>query len=143
MSVQVFLYSDGSCLGNPGPGGYAAILQCGRHEKVITGGAGRTTNNRMELRAVIAGLQALKCRCQVIVVTDSQYVVTILNDGRAKANLDLVAELRQLAGLHDITVQHVNGHNGHALNERCDWLATAAAAQQRLALAGGAHEPGR
>ena len=95
---QVTLYTDGSCLGNPGPGGYAAVLRCNGRAKEITGSSDHTTNNRMELQAVIAGLQALTRRCQVTVVTDSQYVVTILNacteqgrsDGLAKANLYLV-----------------------------------------------------
>ena len=127
---QVTLYTDGSCLGNPGPGGYAAVLSCNGRAKEITGGSDQTTNNRMELQAVIAGLQALKRRCQVTVVTDSQYVVTILNNGRAKANLDLVQQVRQLAGRHDITVQQVRGHSGHKMNERCDQLATAIARQR-------------
>ena len=127
---QVTLYTDGSCLGNPGPGGYAAVLNCNGRAKEITGGANHTTNNRMELQAVIAGLQALKRRCQVTVVTDSQYVVTILNNGRAKANLDMVQQVRQLAGRHDITVQQVRGHSGHEMNERCDQLATAMARQR-------------
>ena len=126
---QVTLYTDGSCLGNPGPGGYAAVLHCNGRTKEITGSANHTTNNRMELQAVIAGLQALKRRCQVTVVTDSQYVATILTNGRAKANLDLVQELRQLARQHDITVQQVRGHSGHAMNERCDQLAAAVARQ--------------
>ena len=126
---QVTLYTDGSCLGNPGPGGYAAVLHCNGRTKEITGSTNHTTNNRMELQAVIAGLQALKCRCQVTVVTDSQYVATILTNGRAKANLDLVQELRQLARQHDITVQQVRGHSGHAMNERCDQLAAAVARQ--------------
>ena len=127
---QVTLYTDGSCIGNPGPGGYAAVLNCDGRAKEITGGSDQTTNNRMELQAVIAGLQALKRRCQVTVVTDSQYVVTILNNGRAKANLDLVQQVRQLAGRHDITVQQVRGHSGHEMNERCDQLATAMARQR-------------
>lgn len=127
---QVTLYTDGSCLGNPGPGGYAAVLSCNGRAKEITGGANHTTNNRMELQAVIAGLQALKRHCQVTVVTDSQYVVTILNNGRAKANLDLVQQVRQLACWHDITVQQVRGHSGHKMNERCDQLATALARQR-------------
>ncbi|MCA9901836.1 MAG: ribonuclease HI, partial [Anaerolineales bacterium] len=127
---QVTLYTDGSCIGNPGPGGYAAVLNCDGRAKEITGGSDQTTNNRMELQAVIAGLQALKRRCQVTVVTDSQYVVTILNNGRAKANLDLVQQVRQLAGRHDITVQQVRGHSGHKMNERCDQLATAIARQR-------------
>ncbi len=131
---QVTLYTDGSCLGNPGPGGYAAVLHCNGRTKEITGSANHTTNNRMELQAVIAGLQALKCCCQVTVVTDSQYVATILNNGRAKANLDLVQELRQLARQHDITVQQVRGHNGHALNERCDRLANTEARQRQQAI---------
>ena len=88
--TQVSLFVDGSCLGNPGPGGWAAILQCGDHEKEVVGGANHTTNNRMELTAVIEGMKVLKRRCQVTVVTDSQYVATILNGGKAKANLDLV-----------------------------------------------------
>ncbi|MCA9922869.1 MAG: ribonuclease HI [Anaerolineales bacterium] len=131
---QVTLYSDGSCLGNPGPGGYAAVLDCNGRFKEITGGSDHTTNNRMELQAVIAGLQALKRRCLVTVVTDSQYVVTILNNGRAKANLELVKQLRQLTLHHDITVQHVPGHSGHEMNERCDRLANAAAKQRQQAV---------
>ncbi len=128
---HVFLYSDGSCLGNPGPGGYASILQCNGRFKEITGSSDHTTNNRMELQAVIAGLQALNRRCQVTVVTDSQYVVTILNNGRAKANLDLVQQVRQLACQPDITVQRVRGHSGHQMNERCDQLAKAASRQRK------------
>ncbi len=148
---HVFLYSDGSCLGNPGPGGYVAILQCNGHfdkaclepaerlsaerTKEITGSADHTTNNRMELQAVIAGLHALKRRCQVTLVTDSQYVVTILRGGKAKANLDLVQQVRQLACQHDITVQQVRGHSGHQMNERCDQLAKAAARQRKQTMA--------
>jgi ribonuclease HI len=86
-------------------------------------------------------LQALKRHCQVTIVTDSQYVVTILNNGRAKANLDLVQQLRQLACRHDITVQQVRGHSGHAsagsaqaMNERCDQLANAEASQRQQAI---------
>ena len=131
---QVTLYTDGSCLGNPGPGGYAAVLSCNGRLKEITGSSDYTTNNRMELQAVIVGLQALTPRCQVTVVTDSQYVVTILNNGRAKANLDLVQQVRQLVRQHDITVEQVRGHNGHAVNERCDRLANAAANQRQQAI---------
>jgi ribonuclease HI len=120
--AQVSMFVDGSCLGNPGPGGWAAILQCGAHEKEVVGGTDRTTNNRMELTAVLAGLQALKRRCQVTVVTDSQYVATILSQGRAKANLDLVQPLRQLASQHEIIVQTVPGHSGHEMDECCDQL---------------------
>lgn len=135
QQTQVFLYTDGSCKGNPGPGGYAAILQAGLHERVLTGGAAHTTNNRMELTAVITGLQALKRRCQVTVITDSQYVVTILkactergrSGGKAKANHDLVEQVYRLLPQHTITVQQVRGHQGHPLNERADALAQAAA----------------
>lgn len=130
MLSNVFLYTDGSCLGNPGPGGYAAILQAGNHEKVLTGGELHTTNNRMELKAVIVGLAALKHNCQVTVVTDSQYVATILNGGKAKANRDLVQQLRALAVQHSLMVQVVAGHSGHMFNERCDGLAQAAARQK-------------
>ena len=131
---QVTLYTDGSCLGNPGPGGYAAVLSCNGRTKEIIGGEAHTTNNQMELQAVIAGLRALKRRCQVTVVTDSQYVVTILNNGRAKANLDLVQQVRQLACQHDVTVQQVRGHSGHEMNERADRLANAEASQRQQAI---------
>jgi len=135
MSIQVYLYVDGSCRGNPGPGGYAAVMQYGLHEREIVGGEDSTTNNRMELSAVISGLKALKRRCQVVVVTDSQYVATLLKacakwsqgGGRAKANLDLVQELYQLASQHEVQVEKVNGHSGHAMNERADRLAYAEA----------------
>lgn len=140
---RVTLYTDGSCLGNPGPGGYAAVLCCNGHfgrlsagrTKEITGSAAHTTNNRMELQAVIAGLQALKRRCQVTLVTDSQYVVTVLDGGKAKANLDLVQQLRQLAGRHDISLQQVRGHSGHKMNEHCDQLARHAARQRKQVMA--------
>ena len=124
---EVQLYTDGSCLGNPGAGGYASILQFGKHEKVLTGGVARSTNNRMELQAVIAGLDALKKPCQVTVITDSRYVAAILGSGKAKANLDLVKQARSLAAQHTVAVEVVAGHSGHALNERCDRLAQAAA----------------
>lgn len=131
QQTQVFLYTDGSCKGNPGPGGYAAILQAGLHERVLTGGAAHTTNNRMELTAVIAGLQALKRRCRVTVITDSQYVVTILTGGKAQTNHDLVEQVYRLLTQHTITVQHVRGHQGHPLNERADALAQTVARSYR------------
>jgi ribonuclease HI len=133
--MNVCIFTDGSCLGNPGPGGWAAILRYGKHEKELVGGVDRTTNNRMELTAVIKGLQSLTRRCQVTVITDSQYVVTILNNGRAQANLDLVRQLRQLSQQHDITVQLVRGHSGHEMNERCDQLARNEASQHRQTMA--------
>lgn len=149
MSNQITVFTDGSCRGNPGPGGYAAIVQNGREEKVITGGERHTTNNRMELTAVIAGLQSLDGCRQVKVITDSRYVVSILGDGRARANLDLVEQLRQLASRHKVSAEWVPAHSGHnsglrrasrhaaqpthsaqALNERCDKLAIAEAERQ-------------
>jgi ribonuclease HI len=144
MSAQVFLYVDGACKGNPGPGGYAAVLVCRGRENEIVGGQSRTTNNRMELAAVIAGLQALKRSCRVVVVTDSRYVALILTGGQAKTNLDLVREARRLAGQHVVTVEQVRGHSGHALNERCDRLAQAEALRQKSSLPlEASHVPGR
>ena len=129
--IQVSLTVDGSCLGNPGPGGCAAILQCNGQERVLTGGSAHTTNNRMELKAVLIGLQALTRPCQVVVVTDSRYVAIILNGGQARANRELVAQVRAAAAGHQITVQQVAGHSGHALNEWADALARAEAQKNR------------
>jgi len=137
MSNQVLLYTDGSCLGNPGPGGWSAILQCGEHEKELVGGADHTTNNRMELTAVLEGLKALTRRCQVTVVTDSQYVTTILNGGKAKANQDLVQQVRVQARRHEITVQQVRGHSGHEMNELADQLAFTEANHRKQMIAAG------
>ena len=124
--VKTMIVVDGSCSGNPGPGGWAAILRHGEAERVITGGAAMTTNNRMELTAVIAGLRALKRPCEVVVVTDSEYVRLALTDGKMKANGDLVEEARRLAAGHTIEVQRVEGHAGHALHEQADRLAVEA-----------------
>lgn len=135
--AQVSMFVDGSCLGNPGPGGWAAILQCGDHEKEVVGGADHTTNNRMELTAVLEGLKALNRRCQVTVVTDSQYVVTILNGGKAKANRDLVYEVRVQARRHEVTVQQVPGHSGHEMNELADQLAFTEANHRKQRVAAG------
>ena len=131
MSGQVMMYVDGSCKGNPGPGGWAAVLRCGEHTKELVGGADHTTNNRMELQAVIEGLKALKKRSVVRLVTDSQYVIQMLKGARAKANQDLVEELRQLAGQHQVQAQWVKGHNGHELNELADELASREAAHRQ------------
>ncbi len=137
MFNQVLLYTDGSCLGNPGPGGWSAILQCGEHDKELVGGADHTTNNRMELTAVLEGLKALTRRCQVTVVTDSQYVTTILNGGKAKANQDLVQQVRVQARRHEITVQQVRGHSGHEMNELADQLAFTEANHRKQMIAAG------
>lgn len=135
--AQVSMFVDGSCLGNPGPGGWAAILQCGQHEKEVVGGADHTTNNRMELTAVLEGLKALTRRCQVTVVTDSQYVATILNGGKAKANRDLVYEVRIQARRHQVTVQQVRGHSSHEMNELADQLAFTEANHRKQMIAAG------
>lgn len=127
MSKKVYLYSDGSCRGNPGPGGYAAVLTYGQNEKEVTGGQENTTNNRMELLAVINGLKAIKRKCTVVIVTDSQYVITVIKtcmgNGKAKANPDLIKELRKQVKRHDIEIKKVLGHSGHTMNERVDYLA--------------------
>lgn len=139
---SVTIYSDGACSGNPGPGGYGTILQCGQAVKELSRGYRRTTNNRMELRAVIAGLEALRERCEVAVVTDSQYVVNAIEQGWAKKwrangwkrnkkepamNTDLWAALLDLCDKHSVRFSWIRGHNGHAQNERCDALAVEAA----------------
>ncbi len=140
MKKQVELFTDGSCSGNPGPGGWGAILRFGAHEKEISGGSAETTNNRMELTAVIEGLLALKEPCNVTLTTDSRYVADGLSKGWAinwkkngwrKAdkkpalNPDLWDELLRLAEIHTLKVNWIKGHAGHSENERCDALAVA------------------
>ena len=121
---HIELYTDGACSGNPGPGGWCAILHWNGHERVLRGGEPHTTNNRMELTAVIEGLAAIKEPCKVTVFTDSQYVVGIASLGwKRKANLDLIYDLDALCAAHDVTFKHVRGHAGHPLNERCDRIA--------------------
>jgi ribonuclease HI len=137
---DVILYTDGACQDNPGPGGYAALLRYGGHCKELSGGYRRTTNNRMELMAVIAGLRALKTRCAVRVHSDSRYVVDGIMKGWARAwrargwrrkggttaNADLWAVLLELCERHEATFIWVRGHAGDPDNERCDQLAQAA-----------------
>ncbi len=138
---QITIYTDGSCTGNPGPGGYAAIICEGDRERIITGSETETTNNRMELSAAIAALKALdRSRSTVRVVTDSQYLskgmTTWISDwktkgwrgsnGKAVKNTDLWRELDELSSLHDITWEWVRGHSGDELNERVDALASRA-----------------
>lgn len=114
----VTLYVDGSCLGNPGPGGWAAILvaetSAGPVVRPHEGSCPATTNNRMELAAVIAGLRALTRPCRVAVVTDSAYVRHALSGGRMKANADLIEELHQAARTHQVEVRQVRAHTGAA-----------------------------
>ncbi|MBP5308880.1 MAG: ribonuclease HI [Clostridia bacterium] len=137
---EVILYTDGACSYNPGPGGYAAILRYRNVERVITGGEAETTNNRMELLAVIVGLKALKEPCSVTVYSDSAYVVNAFEmgwlnswanngwrtaDKKEVKNVELWRELYDLCGSHLIKFNKVKGHAGDELNNRCDALARA------------------
>lgn len=148
MLKQITLYTDGSCLGNPGPGGYAAVLIYKQHRKELAQGYELTTNNRMELMAAIAGLQSLSEPCQVKLTTDSQYVrqgITQWIHGWKKKgwktanrepvkNVDLWLLLDSEIQRHDVEWFWVKGHSGHPENERCDELArnAAMAADSRL-----------
>ena len=138
---QVTVYTDGACSGNPGPGGWGTILSARGVKKELSGGERSTTNNRMELTAVIRGLQALKRPCKVTVVTDSKYVADAVTLGWAKKwkaqgwmrnkkekalNPDLWEELLTLLSIHEVTFSWVKGHAGHPENERCDEMAVAA-----------------
>jgi ribonuclease HI len=135
---EVYLYTDGACSGNPGRGGWGAILKFGDKQKELCGGEEHTTNNRMELSGVIFGLKALKEPCKVTVTTDSKYVADAVTLGWAKKwrdnnwmrnkkdkalNSDLWQELLDLLEIHEVKFVWVKGHNGHIENERCDELA--------------------
>lgn len=138
--TEVRIYTDGACSGNPGPGGWAALLRYNDREKTLSGGEPTTTNNRMELAAAIAGLEALKRPCRVVIVTDSQYVMKGITEWlpRWKArgwrtagkqpvkNADLWQRLDALVQRHEVRWEWVRGHAGHAENERVDALARAA-----------------
>lgn len=136
--MKLKIYTDGSARGNPGPGGYGAILEWGGHRKELSAGYKHTTNNRMELMAVIVALKALtKEGMQIDIYTDSKYVCDAVEKGwlwgwikkgfKDKKNPDLWMEFAQLYKKHKITFVWVRGHNGHPENERCDVLATQAA----------------
>ena len=135
---EVTIYTDGACSGNPGPGGWAAILIAGNYRKELSGGEAQTTNNRMELAGVINGLRALKRPCKVTIYSDSAYVVNAFNQNwlakwmtngwknSAKAevaNADLWKELAVLTATHQVTFSKVKGHADDELNNRCDELA--------------------
>ena len=136
-NAPVEIFCDGACSGNPGPGGYGAILRYGGSEKEISGSAPATTNNRMEMTAVITALRQLTRPCRVRITTDSQYVVKGMTEWiegwqrkgwqnskkEPVLNRDLWEELLVFAGRHSIEWRWVRGHNGHAENERCDNLA--------------------
>lgn len=134
----VYLYTDGACSGNPGPGGYGAILKYGKYEKEICGGDENTTNNRMELLGVIKGLEALNEPCHVVLTSDSKYVIDALSLGWAEKwkqngwkrnkkdpalNPDLWETLLNLVSIHEMEYNWVKGHAGHPENERCDKMA--------------------
>ncbi len=138
---HVDIYTDGACSGNPGPGGYGAILVFRGLEREISGGHPETTNNRMELLGAISALELLKEPCNVLLTSDSKYLVDGINLGWAKSwkrnswtksdkkpalNADLWGRLLELLEVHDVTFVWVKGHAGHPYNERCDTLAVEA-----------------
>ncbi len=135
---KVELYTDGACSGNPGPGGWGSILRFNSKEKELSGGAAETTNNRMELMAVIEGLDSLKEPCVVEVFTDSKYISDAFTKGwlenwqkngwktaakKPVKNKDLWEKLVKLSTTHDLSWNWIKGHSGHPENERCDKLA--------------------
>jgi ribonuclease HI len=141
LMSQVIIYTDGACSGNPGPGGYGTILQSGKHSRELSQGYRKTTNNRMELMAVIAGLQILTRACDVTLYSDSRYVVDAIEKGWAKSwkargwkkadkqpamNADLWARALELLLKHKVKLVWVKGHASNAGNNRCDELAVAA-----------------
>jgi len=137
MTEPVHIYTDGACKGNPGPGGWGALLRWGSHEKKLFGGEQATTNNRMELMAVIRALQTLTRQSQVVVHTDSQYVQKGISewltawkargwltaDRKPVKNADLWRELEAQVARHEVQWRWVRGHSGHPENERADALA--------------------
>ncbi len=144
---KVDIYTDGACSGNPGRGGVGAVLIYGRHKKELSCGFLRTTNNRMEIFAVIMALRILKEPCEVMLYSDSQYVVNAINKGwvykwkknnwmrtaKEKAlNVDLWKELLELLDIHSVTFNWVKGHASNVYNNRCDELAVAAAQGEEL-----------
>jgi len=133
---NVTIYTDGSCQGNPGPGGWGAILRSGKHERLLSGGEKDTTNNRMELQAALEALRALTESCRVTLYTDSEYLRKGITEwmpgwkrrnwrrkGGQLANVDLWMKLDEEIGRHEINWRWVKGHAGNALNERVDRLA--------------------
>jgi ribonuclease HI len=137
MSKQITLWTDGACSGNPGMGGWGVLMRYADHEKELCGGEAMTTNNRMELMAAIAGIEALKEAAMVTVVTDSTYVKNGITQwlagwkargwktasGSAVKNQDLWVRLEKATQAHKITWEWVKGHSGHAENDRADALA--------------------
>ena len=141
--MNITMYTDGSSIGNPGPGGYGVVLISGRHRKELSQGYRLTTNNRMELLAVIVGLEALKfLQSTVTVYTDSQYVVFAVEKGwvfgwekkhfAGKKNADLWQRFLRAYRNHTVHIKWIKGHAGNVENERCDCLAVAAAQSHQL-----------
>lgn len=143
---QVEIYTDGACSGNPGPGGWGAVLKYGAHERELSGGEQDTTNNRMELTAVIRALESLKEPCRVTLTTDSKYVSDAITKGWAAGwkrnnwvksdkkkalNPDLWEQLLAVLEKHQVDIVWVKGHNGHPFNERCDVLAVRESAKYK------------
>ena len=143
---KVNVYTDGSCSGNPGPGGWGAVLVYGTKEKEMSGGSSDTTNNRMELTAVIEALSALKEPCEVVLTTDSKYVADSISkgwvygwkkkgwrksDNTPALNVDLWERMLELMRIHKLEIVWVKGHAGHPYNERCDALAVAQTERHR------------
>lgn len=140
MSDGVEIFTDGACRGNPGPGGWGAVLRYGGHERLLSGGSHDTTNNRMELTAAIEALEALHRPCRVRLVTDSTYVKNGIaqwldrwksrgwktSDGKPVKNVDLWKRLDRAASLHEVDWVWVRGHAGHEGNEKADALARSA-----------------
>ncbi len=144
---KVSIYTDGGALGNPGKGGYGAILVYGEHRKEVSGGYQHTTNNRMEMMACIKALELLKEPCDVTVYSDSKYLVDSITKGWARRwqannwkrnkkdkaeNIDLWEVLLEQLDKHQVVFQWVKGHSGHPENERCDEMVKEAAAQENL-----------
>lgn len=142
----VEIFTDGACSGNPGPGGWGAVLRYNGHEKEMSGGEAHTTNNRMELSAVLFALGALKEECNVILTSDSKYVVDSIEkgwvygwkkkgwkkaDGKPALNVDLWEQLLPLLARHKVTFNWIKGHAGHPENERCDRMAVAESAKYK------------
>ncbi|MDN7138748.1 ribonuclease HI [Pseudidiomarina sp. 1ASP75-14] len=143
---HVHIYTDGSCLGNPGPGGYGAVIEYGEHRKELAAGYRLTTNNRMEMLAAIKALEALKHPCQVTLTSDSQYLKQGIenwihnwkrngwrtSNRKPVKNADLWQALDQAVQRHKVSWEWVKGHAGHPQNERCDELARQAASGSKL-----------
>tara|TARA_B100001057_G_C22861205_1_gene954566 strand:+ start:130 stop:582 length:453 start_codon:yes stop_codon:yes gene_type:complete len=146
MSKHIYLYTDGACLGNPGAGGWASILCYNNHKKILSGSDADTTNNRMELTAVIMGLSALKRPVDITVVTDSRYVMDGISKWVAKwkknswktaskkdvKNKDLWLLLEALCNKHNVSWEWIKGHSGHVQNEECDQISQTEARKIKL-----------